>query len=80
MLNTAVTKRLASTVPRWHERVMSGPPPPRIAGGILLAVGILGGVAIGGALRQPSIGFLAGLAAGLLGLGVVWLAERRHQR
>ena len=52
-------------------------PGSRRAGGALLAGAILVG-ALGGILaRQPSIGFLAGLGAGLLLLGAVWLADRR---
>jgi len=48
------------------------------AGGALLAAAILIGVVAGIFLRQPSIGFLAGLGAGLLLLGVVWLSDRRR--
>lgn len=48
------------------------------AGGALLAAAILIGVVAGIVLRQPSIGFLAGLGAGLLLLGAVWLADRRR--
>jgi hypothetical protein len=48
------------------------------AGGALLAAAILVGVVAGIFLRQPSIGFLAGLGAGLLLLGAVWLSDRRH--
>ena len=49
------------------------------AGGALFAAAILIGVVAGIALRQPSIGFLAGLGAGVLLLGVVWLADRRRE-
>ena len=55
--------------------------PPRKdarSGGALLAVSIVAG-AVGGTIGgQPSIGFLAGLAAGLLMLGAVWLVDRRR--
>ena len=47
------------------------------AGGALLALSILAGVIAGTLLRQPSIGFLAGLGAGILLLAIVWLLERR---
>ena len=47
------------------------------AGGALLAGSILIGVIAGIVLREPSIGFLAGLGVGLLLLGLVWLADRR---
>ena len=47
------------------------------SGGALLAISIVAG-AIGGVFAgQPSIGFLAGLVAGLVMLGLVWLADRR---
>lgn len=48
------------------------------SGGALLAISIVGG-AIGGAIGgQASIGFLAGLAAGLVMLVAVWLVDRRR--
>ena len=54
--------------------------PPRRdgrSGGALLAISIIAG-ALGGTIGgQPSIGFLAGLAAGLLMLLAVWLVDRR---
>jgi hypothetical protein len=50
-------------------------PFPR-AGGFLLAVAILAGTFAGLAAGQASIGFLAGLGAGLLLLGAVWLLDR----
>lgn len=46
------------------------------AGGALLAGSILGGVLIGAFAGQTSIGFLAGLALGLVLLGGVWLLDR----
>ena len=46
------------------------------AGGVLLAVSILIGAVAGVYLRQPSIGFLAGLAAGLVLVLAVWLIDR----
>ena len=47
------------------------------AGGALLAAAILIGVIAGVLLRQPSIGFLAGLGAGIALLALVWLLDRR---
>jgi predicted lipid-binding transport protein (Tim44 family) len=47
------------------------------AGGALLAGSILGGVLIGAFAGETSIGFLAGLAVGLVLLAAVWLRERR---
>jgi fucose permease len=48
-----------------------------IAGGSLLAFGIIGGVIVGTALGQPSIGFLAGFGVGLLLFLLVFLVSRR---
>lgn len=47
------------------------------AGGVLLAAGLLGGSVIGAVLGQPTIGFLAGGAAGVALALLVWLRERR---
>lgn len=49
---------------------------PQLAGGVFLALGTVGGVLIGAAMGQPSIGFLAGLAAGLAAATLVWLLRR----
>jgi len=49
----------------------------RQAGGCLLFLSIMIGVAVGVLLRQPSIGFLAGLGIGLALLALVWLRDRR---
>lgn len=60
------------------ERAMD-PSPPRAprAGGALLAGAILVGVVAGAVAGQPSIGFLGGLAVGLLLVGAIWLSDRR---
>lgn len=55
--------------------------PPRKsaqAGGVLLALSIMGGTTIGILNRQASIGFLAGLGVGVLLLVLVWLLDRRR--
>jgi len=49
--------------------------PTPLAGGCLLAVAVLGGVVVGSVKGQPSIGFLAGLGAGLVLLLLVWLFD-----
>ena len=46
-------------------------------GGCLIAVAVLAGVVIGLALRQPTIGFLAGLAVGVAAAIWVWLTDRK---
>ena len=52
---------------------------PQRAGGALLAASILLGVMLGAVMRESSLGFLVGLAAGLLLLGAVWWFEQRRQ-
>ena len=57
---------------------MSGAVQPRwttLSGGCLLALAILVGAAVGLAWRQPTIGMLAGLGAGLALLALVWLVD-----
>lgn len=49
---------------------------PQRAGGALLAAAILIGAVAGVAAGQPSVGFLAGLGAGLLLVATVWLLNR----
>ncbi len=58
---------------------MTEPDPRRssAAGGSLLAFAIVTGAAVGVAMGQPTIGAIAGLAAGLLLVLIVWLAGRR---
>lgn len=48
-----------------------------MAGGFPIAVGSIGGTAVGVALRQPTLGFLAGLALGIAIALAVWLRDRR---
>ena len=48
------------------------------AAGFILAVSILGGAVAGSILGQPSIGFLAGVAAGAAFAILFWLIERRR--
>ena len=47
-----------------------------LAGGCLIALCVLVGVVWGAYARQPSIGFLAGLGAGLVFAMLIWLADR----
>ena len=48
------------------------------AAGFILAISILGGAVAGSIAGQPSIGFLAGLAAGVAVAILYWLIERRR--
>ncbi|HEY0115642.1 MAG TPA: hypothetical protein VGB54_07960 [Allosphingosinicella sp.] len=49
-----------------------------IAGGSLLALAIVAGAVIGTLYGEPSIGFLIGLAAGILLFLLVWTLDRRR--
>jgi hypothetical protein len=60
--------------------VTTPPPRPRSsqAGGFLIAIGALGGAAVGFAFGQATPGFLIG-AAGGIGMAVaIWLIDRRR--
>ncbi|MGA9581779.1 MAG: hypothetical protein WBR13_07410 [Allosphingosinicella sp.] len=48
------------------------------AAGFILAISILAGAVGGAIVGQPSIGFLAGLAAGVAISLIFWLIERRR--
>ena len=48
------------------------------AAGSVLAISIIAGAVAGVIVGQPSIGFLVGLAAGLLIAILFWLNERRR--
>jgi hypothetical protein len=52
--------------------------PSSRAGGCLIAGAILLGAGIGVALRQPSIGILAGAGVGIALALLLWLRERRR--
>jgi hypothetical protein len=67
---------LASLRETWQGRSAMPAHRPSSAGGALLALGAVGGAAIGFVLRQPTAWFLAGLAAGTLAALLVWLRGR----
>ena len=48
------------------------------AAGSILAISIIAGAVAGSIVGQPSIGFLAGLAAGVPLAILFWLIERRR--
>jgi LytS/YehU family sensor histidine kinase len=48
------------------------------AAGSVLAISIIAGAVAGVIVGQPSIGFLAGLAAGILLAILFWLNDRRR--
>ena len=48
------------------------------AGGSILAMSIIAGTVAGTIARQPSIGFLIGIGAGVLMLAIMWLRDRQR--
>jgi hypothetical protein len=52
-------------------------PRPNAAGGALIALGMIGGAAIGFAVGQATPGFLIGTALGVVVAILVWLRDRR---
>ena len=48
------------------------------AGGSILAISIIAGTVAGIIVRQPSIGFLVGTAAGILLAFLFWQHDRRR--
>jgi hypothetical protein len=68
---------LASRRGTWQGRGMADTP-PSAAGGILIAICSIGGVVVGLAQGQVTIGFLAGLIIGSLGAVAVWLRDSRR--
>ena len=50
--------------------------PKPAAGGFPIAIGAIGGVVVGVLAHEPTIGFLAGLAAGTAVAVAIWLRGR----
>lgn len=73
-----IARHLAFARGLWHSFEMTDkkPPAPRAAGAFI-ALGLIGGALIGVVLRQPSLGVLLGLAAGVLVALVHWRMDRR---
>ena len=56
---------------------MTDPNRSTAAGGCLIALAVLIGVVAGLFAHQPTIGFLIGLAGGVIAAIAVWLIDRR---
>jgi hypothetical protein len=52
----------------------------RVGGGILVAIGLIAGSAIGVIYGEPSAGLIGGLVVGLVGAGLVTLWDVRRRR
>ena len=53
--------------------------PPRLAGGIFIALGLLIGAIIGVAMDQPSAGVVIGMAIGAVIAVVIWVMDRKRR-
>lgn len=55
---------------------MAAPSQTPVAGGAIIALGIIVGAVVGYVVRQPTIGFLLGLGAGVLASLLIWWRDR----
>jgi hypothetical protein len=62
--------------PRFWQVARMEPARNNQAGGFVLAACIIGGTVAGAILRQPSLGFLIGLGAGILLALAIWVVDR----
>ncbi|WP_397581418.1 hypothetical protein [Sphingorhabdus sp.] len=53
--------------------------PPRLAGGIFIALGLLIGAIIGVAMDQPSAGAVIGMAIGIVIAVAIWVMDRKRR-
>ena len=51
---------------------------PRLAGGIFIAIGMLGGAIVGVILDQPSAGMVIGFGIGIAAAALTWLIDIRR--
>jgi hypothetical protein len=51
---------------------------PRLAGGVFIAIGMLGGAIIGVIMDQPSAGMVIGLGVGIAAAAITWLIDSRR--
>lgn len=51
---------------------------PRLAGGIFIAIGMLGGAIVGVFVDQPSAGMVIGLGIGIAAAAITWLIDSRR--
>lgn len=72
---------LASRGETWQGRAMTdpmlSPKPPSAAGGALIALAVMVGSIAGLILGQPTIGFLIGLALGVIAALLIWWTDRK---
>lgn len=52
--------------------------PAKLAGGIFVAIGMLGGAAVGVVMDQPSAGMVIGFGLGIAAAAITWLIDSRR--
>lgn len=59
---------------------MASKPPSRapLAGGAIIAFGVLAGAILGATQGQPSLGFVIGAGLGVIAALLIWLVDRRR--
>lgn len=72
----AETEVLAEIARDVQATAMANNVPSTSAGGFPIAIGAIGGTIVGVVMQQPTIGFLAGLVAGIAVAVVIWLRGR----
>ena len=50
----------------------------KFAGGIFIAIGMLGGAIVGVMMNQPSAGMVSGLGLGFAAAGLTWLIDSKR--
>lgn len=68
--------RLAPLRTAWHGAGMAPKSKSPMAGGFPIALGAIGGTVAGLVAHQPTIGFLAGLALGVIVALLIWWRDR----
>jgi uncharacterized membrane protein len=52
--------------------------PAKLAGGIFVAIGMLGGAVVGVIMDQPSAGMVIGLGLGIIAAAITWWIDARR--
>ena len=60
----------------WQATVMNKPPHPPKAGGMPIALGVMGGASIGAVFGEATMGLLIGLALGIAVAVAIWRLDR----
>lgn len=79
-INQHCRSRLLGQVIRWQRVNMENQEKnaPRLAGGIFIAIGMLGGAIVGVIVDQPSAGMVIGLGLGVAAATVTWLIDSKR--